>query len=136
MVARIAFQKGIDILINVVARIILHQQDIRIVVVGGGSLLDEMKALPISIVEAFRAGLPVIAADTSGVEELVDSSVGDVLPIGDVKAFAESVLRICGNNELRNKLAAEALNRSKEERFSPDYIHLIFENNYAKILGI
>ena len=174
MVARIAFQKGIDILINVVARIILHRQDIRIVVVGGGSLLDEMKALskstgvdrfinfvgysdephvylnasdlflltsrwealPISIVEAFRAGLPVIAADTSGVEELVDSSVGDVLPIGDVKAFAESVLRICGNNELRKKLAAEALNRSKEERFSPDYIHLIFENNYAKILGV
>lgn len=174
VVARIAYQKGIDILIKVVERINQHRQDIRIVVVGGGPLLDDMKALsnstgvdhlirfvgysdephvylhasdlflltsrwealPISIVEAFRAGLPVIAADTSGVEELVDSSVGDVLPVGDIEAFTQSILRICGNVELRKKLADEALNRSREDRFSPDYIHLIFEKNYAEMLGI
>ena len=172
VVARIAYQKGIDILIKIVARLKLHRQDIRIIVIGDGQLMDEMKALskseevnhiinfvgyrddphtylnaadlflltsrwealPISIVEAFRAGLPVIAADTSGVEELVDSSVGDVLPIGDIEGFTESILRICGNKEQLKQLSTEALNRSKEDRFSPDHIHLIFEKNYTTII--
>ena len=174
VVARVAYQKGIDILIKVVKRLNQQRQDIRIVVVGGGVLLEEMKALskstgvdhlirfvgytdnpydylyasdlflltsrwealPISIVEAFRAGLPVIAADTSGVEELVDSTVGDVLPIGDIEAFANSILRICGDDELRKELADEASRRSREDRFSPDHIHIIYEKNYAEMIAI
>lgn len=173
VVARICYQKGIDILIKVVGVLSQSRQDIRFVVVGEGPLLDEMKtlskstgvdhliqfvgyqenpyvylhasdlflltsrweALPISIVEAFRAGLPVIAADTSGVAELVDSAVGEVLAIGDVKAFAESILRICGDNEVRKNMADAALSRSKEDRFSPDHIHLIYENNYSEMIA-
>jgi glycosyltransferase involved in cell wall biosynthesis len=173
VVARIAYQKGIDILIRVVDNIRRQRQDIRVVVVGDGPLREEMEAmsrsvgtdhlirfaghidephvylhaadlflltsrweaLPISIVEAFRAGLPVVAADTSGVQELVDSSVGDVLPIGDVEAFTQSVLRICGDDELRKQLGETALIRSREDRFSPDYIHRIFEEMYETILS-
>lgn len=173
VVARVTYQKGIDILIEVFERLNRQRQDIRVVVVGGGPLLDEMKvlsksagvdhiirfvgyidqphvylraadlflltsrweALPISIVEAFQAGLPVIAADTSGVEELVDASVGDVLPVGDVEAFAQSILRICSDDCLRKQLACAALERSGEDRFSPDHIHLIYENNYAELLA-
>jgi glycosyltransferase involved in cell wall biosynthesis len=173
VVARVCHQKGIDILIRVAERLSQRRQDLRIVVVGGGPLLDEMKvlskstgvdhlvqfvgykenphlylhasdlflltsrweALPISIIEALRAGLPVIAADTSGVEELVDSTVGAVLPIGDVEAFAHSILRICGDDELRKELAEAALNRSTEDRFSPDHVHSIFENNYIEMIA-
>ena len=173
VVARVTYQKGIDILIDVVERMQQQRQDIRVVVVGGGPLLNEMKALsktrgidgvlsfvgysdqphaylraadlflltsrwealPISIVEAFQAGLPVIAADTSGVAELVDSSVGDVLAIGDAEAFSQSVLRVCGDDGLRRKLAEAALERSREDRFSPDHIHEIFEKNYAVIIA-
>lgn len=174
VVARVAYQKGIDILIKVAERLIKHRQDIRIVVVGDGELFDEMnalskstgvdhfiqfvghitephtylrasdlflltsrwEALPISIVEAFRAGLPVVAADTSGVEELVDSTVGKVVPIGDIEAFTQAILRILGDESMRMKMADKALNRSKEDRFSPNYIHQIFEKKYAEILGI
>lgn len=173
VVARIAYQKGIDILIRVVRRINRDRQDIRVVVVGDGELMDEMEALsaasgtdrlirfvghidepriyldaadlflltsrwealPISIVEAFRAGLPVVAADTSGVAELVDSSVGAVLPIGDEEAFAGAVLKICGDDALRSEMSAAALERSAEDRFSPDHIHRIFEALYEQVLG-
>jgi len=172
VVARIAYQKGIDILIKVVEKISRFRDDIQVAVVGDGPLRTEMEALskssgvgdfisfvgnranphiylhaadlfvltsrwealPLSIVEAFRAGLPVVAADTSGVEELVDSSVGKVLPIGDVDAFVQSILRLCGDDKLRRKLAAEALKRSTEDRFDPDYIHRIFEKTYLEFL--
>jgi glycosyltransferase involved in cell wall biosynthesis len=173
VVARIAYQKGIDILVRVVRRINQRRQDIRVVVVGGGELRDDMEelsvasgtghlihfaghidepriyldaadlflltsrweALPISIVEAFRAGLPVVAADTSGVEELVDSSVGAVLPIGDEEAFAEAVLRICNDDQTRKDMSVAALERSREDRFSPDHIHRIFEMHYEQVLA-
>ena len=39
-------------------------------------LTSRWEALPLSIVEAFHAGLPVIATDCGGVSELVDEEVG------------------------------------------------------------
>ncbi len=172
-IARLAPQKGIDILIDVVRRVSSRRKDIRFVVVGDGPLRDDVKrwsaeagtesclrfvgrsdepyaylkaadlfmltsnweALPITIVEAFRAGLPVIATDTGGVKELVDPSVGQVVHIADAKATTESVIEICENDSLRAELSANALSRSKECRFSPAHIHKILESTYADVLA-
>jgi len=173
VVARLAPQKGIDILIEAVRRVREARGDIRFVVVGDGPLDHEVgpwaeaagvadaiafvgnrdnvyeylraadmflltsrwEALPITIVEAFRAGLPVVATDCGGVAEIVDGAVGGVLPIGDAGGLAASVLEICGDDAKRAKMAAASLARSREDRFSPDHIHALFEKTYAAIIG-
>lgn len=171
-IARLAPQKGIDVLIDVVRRVTSHRRDIRFVVIGDGPLRDDVEgwsaeagtesclrfagrsdepyaylkagdlflltsnweALPITIVEAFRAGLPVVATDTGGVKELVGPSVGRVARIADAKALAASVLEIFGNDELRREMSENALRLSTEDRFSPDYVHGLFEQTYADLL--
>jgi len=172
VVARLARQKGIDILIEAVRQIAPTRPDIRFVVVGEGPLDHEVggwaaaagvadriafvgnrsnvydylmagdlflltsrwEALPITIVEAFRAGLPVVATDCGGIAEIVDSSVGRVVPIGDADAIADAVLEICNDDEKRANLAKAALRHSGADRFSPDHIHGLFEKLYGEFI--
>jgi glycosyltransferase involved in cell wall biosynthesis len=81
-----------------------------------------------------RAGLPVVAADVGGVRELVDSTTGAVVPMGDVDAFAGHVLRIAADDGLRAGMSSAALKRAKEERFSPAFVHKEFERLYRSTL--
>lgn len=97
-------------------------------------LTSRWEALPITIAEAFQAGLPVVATDTGGVKELVDLSVGRVVPIGDVEALSASILEICSDDEQRQKMSKEAIKLSREKRFSIPHVHKIFERTYANIL--
>lgn len=48
--------------------------------------------LPLVMLEAFDAGLPVVASTADGCRELIDEYGGDLFPIGDVPALA-SLLR-------------------------------------------
>jgi glycosyltransferase involved in cell wall biosynthesis len=48
--------------------------------------------LPLVMLEAFDAGLPVVASTADGCRELIDEYGGDLFPIGDVAALA-SMLR-------------------------------------------
>lgn len=172
VVARATYQKGLDILVHVVKRVLQNRTDVHFVIAGGGPLLGSIKELarehrvdahmhfvghiaspytllysadlflltsrweasPISIVEAMRSGLPVVAADVGGVRELVDTLTGAVVQMGDVGVFAEHVLRIAVDDDLREKMSNAALQRSKENRFSPEFIHKEFEHLYRATL--
>jgi glycosyltransferase involved in cell wall biosynthesis len=172
-VARLAHQKGIDVLVEVVRRACAQREDIRFVIVGDGPLRDDVRrwiaqagidkfvvlaghserpdeflaaadlfllssrweGLPITIVEAFQAGLPVVATDAGGVRELVDDMVGSVVAIGDVEALTREVLTICGDDGLRARLAVNALRRAGEERFSPSYVLGVIERTYTETLA-
>ena len=98
-------------------------------------LPSRWESLPISIVEAFQRGLPVVATDTAGVEELVDEGVGRLVPIGDVDAMVEALSELAGDAELRGGLSDAALHRSHENRFSPAHVHASFEQLYREALG-
>ena len=98
-------------------------------------LPSRWESLPISIVEAFQRGLPVVAADTAGVEELVDESVGRLFQIGDVDAMVAALAELADDDALRARLSDAALRRSREDRFSPDHVHARFEQLYREALG-
>jgi glycosyltransferase involved in cell wall biosynthesis len=98
-------------------------------------LTSRWENLPISIVEAFRAGRPVIATDCGGVRELVDESVGALCQVGDVAALADAILELLDDPELARKKGKAALKRSTESRFDPDAVHSEYERVYAGILG-
>ena len=98
-------------------------------------LTSRWEALPISIVEAFRAGLPVIATDCGGVKELVSPEVGRLRAVEDVGGLTEAVLELAGKEALRCELGAAALERSGDARFSPEAVYPRFEAVYAELLG-
>ena len=47
--------------------------------------------VPVALMEAMAAGLPVVSTDVSGVPELVDASVGWVVPAGDRPALRRAI---------------------------------------------
>ncbi len=171
--ARLHHQKGIDILIDAVARIVPDHPGYRFVVAGDGPdaaklktrareagvegqinfvghitrphlylraadlflLTSRWEALPFSIVEAFQAGIPAVAASCSGVVELIDDTVGAVVPVGDIDAIRSAVIRILGDGEVLAAMSAAALARSKLDRFDPDWVHAQFEKTYFALAG-
>ncbi len=93
-------------------------------------LTSRWEALPFTIAEAFQAGTPAVATACSGVVELIDDSVGAVVPIGDVGAICAAVAEILSDEPRRAQMAANALERSREDRFDPDWVHRQFEQTY------
>jgi glycosyltransferase involved in cell wall biosynthesis len=98
-------------------------------------LASRWEALPFTIAEAFQAGLPAVATDCGGVGELIDDSVGRVLPVGDDAGLARAVLEIAADGNLRSRLGESALARSREDRFKPDYNHRRIEAVYRALVA-
>jgi glycosyltransferase involved in cell wall biosynthesis len=75
------------------------------------------ESLPLAIIEAMAAGLPVVAADTGGVAELFDEGVeGRFWPLDD-PVRAAAVLSGLMDDEARRSIAAAAA----RARFSRDF---------------
>lgn len=67
------------------------------------------EGLPFNIMEAMYAGLPVIASDVKGHQDLIaDGGTGLLYPYGDEKACAERVWQLMGSQKLRRNLAGNA----------------------------
>ena len=96
-------------------------------------LTSRWEALPISIVEAFRAGLPVIATDCGGVKELVDDQVGRLCEVGNVDQITRAILDIAEDSALRNDMSLAALEKSRSSRFDPQSVHEAFEQLYLEL---
>jgi glycosyltransferase involved in cell wall biosynthesis len=66
------------------------------------STVDNM---PISILEAFASGVPVVSTDAGGIPDLVEDGVSGLLvPIGDAEAMAEQALRVLSDPSLATAL--------------------------------
>ncbi len=73
------------------------------------------EGVPVSLMEAMAAGLPVVATAVGGVSELVEHErTGLVVPPGDVEALTAALERLILNADLRNELARAG--RAKVER--------------------
>jgi glycosyltransferase involved in cell wall biosynthesis len=85
------------------------------------------EGLPVSIVEAMLAELPVVTTDVGGVREAVlDGVTGFVVGRGDVTSLAASVDTLIGDEELRRQMGgagrARALELFSLERAAEQYI--------------
>lgn len=98
-------------------------------------LTSRWENLPISIVEAFRAGLPVVATDCGGVRELVDDQVGALCKVGDVDDLAKAVSGLLADAPLRAAKGAAARKRAAEDRFDPDAVHARFAALFADLVA-
>ena len=83
-------------------------------------LPSRWEGLPISVIEAMHRGLPVVASDVPGTNELVvDGETGFLVPMTDVRAFVNRISQLLVDNELRVRMGARALARARSE-FSCD----------------
>ena len=70
----------------------------------------ELEGHPGAVIEAFMAGVPVIASDLPGPLEIVEHGVnGLVVPVGDAAALAGAVRLLVSDPGLHEQLAAGAL---------------------------
>lgn len=82
---------------------------------GVFALASRYEGLPISIIEAMCAGLPIVATDVGGVRELVvDGENGFLVPPGDIGRFA-ACLKALSHSELRSSMGNAS--RKRYEQF-------------------
>jgi glycosyltransferase involved in cell wall biosynthesis len=64
---------------------------------------------PLSIIEAFASGLPVVTTDAGGIPDMVtDGETGLMVGRGDHAALADRVIRLLRDNELAERIATRA----------------------------
>ena len=83
-------------------------------------LPSRQEGLPVSILEAMACGLPVVAADASGVPDVFEDgelSGGIVVPRGDAEALARELGALLDDGERARELGERA-RRRVERRFS------------------
>jgi glycosyltransferase involved in cell wall biosynthesis len=77
-------------------------------------LSSRSEGLPVSVLEAMAAVLPVVASDVGGLRELVaDSETGILVPPVDVPALAAALGRLVEDRELRRTLGAAGRARAE-----------------------
>ncbi len=85
--------------------------------------------LPLAVMEAMAAGLPVIATDVGALREEVEDGVnGLIVPPSDAGAVVTAVRSLCADETKRSAMAA-ATRRIAEERFDA-------RRNYGAILSL
>lgn len=95
-------------------------------------LLSDHEGLPISIIEAMRAGLAIVASDLPGIRELVTRQVHGLLVDNDAQALADALLSLVSAPDLRARLG-QAARQHYEARFTPGQMASAVEALYDQI---
>lgn len=78
-------------------------------------LASRFEGLPISILEAMRAGLPVVASNVGGVPELVTDKSGILVPASDPDSLATAIRQLVASHELRIRLGRNGRIKFKKD---------------------
>lgn len=74
------------------------------------------EAMPMSVIEAMAAGLPVISTNVGGIPELIeDGENGFLFECGDVSALAEKILLLAEDKNLRQKVGKKAREKARKQ---------------------
>ena len=79
-----------------------------------------VEALGSTLLDALRAGVPIVASRVDGIPEIVTEGCGVLVPPGDAGALAEHLLRLYRSEGLRRSLSKRGIERAKE--YSPERI--------------
>jgi L-malate glycosyltransferase len=96
-----------------------------------GSSIDNQ---PLSILEAFACGLPVVTTNAGGIPFMVDHDVNALVsPVGDEKALAANCLRVLNDSELAARLVKNG--RQECEKYDWKTLHQQWVSVYYRLAG-
>lgn len=87
------------------------------------------EGLSVAVLEAMRAGLPIVATKVGGItDQVIEGENGFIIRDGDISAAAEHVSAVLNNDELRERMGAASRNRMEqhfaEEAMLSNYVDL------------
>ena len=94
------------------------------------------EGMPNSLIEAMSLGLACISTDCpcGGPRDLIEDGVnGLLIPVGDVKALTDAMVKVLESDELANRLGEAAT--KVQERFAPDIANAMWKEYFDKIVG-
>ena len=98
------------------------------------------EGLPLVLLEAMAAGLPVVAYGIPGIEEVVaDGTTGLTVPVGEPGALADGLKRLVGDDTLRRGLGAAGETRIRTHFGFAEYVEKLnglYRQAAAKRKGI
>ena len=77
-------------------------------------LPSRFEGMPMTIIEAMGTGLPIVASAVGGVPDMLEDGVSGLLVPCDPEATARAVLQLLKQEDLREKLGANALESSRK----------------------
>ncbi|HUW65889.1 MAG TPA: glycosyltransferase family 4 protein [Spirochaetia bacterium] len=95
-------------------------------------LLSAFEGLPLTVIEAMQAGLPVVAYEVGGLAEMVeDGENGFLVAPGDLSGAVEKILALMGDSRRRNEMGASGREIALA-RFSREAMVQAYEQLYEK----
>jgi glycosyltransferase involved in cell wall biosynthesis len=91
------------------------------------ALLSDHEGQPISVIEAMRAGLPIVASDLPGIRTQITDGVEGLLTANDPEAVALSIERLMGDRQLRTRMAAAARQRYERDFSAATMGHAVMQ---------
>lgn len=93
------------------------------------------EGLPVSVIEAMAAGLPIICTDIRGNRDLVtDRENGFLVAAGDAHGLRASMLQLAADRGLRESLGAMAARKARE--FDVAIVESLMSRLYGDVLGM
>jgi glycosyltransferase involved in cell wall biosynthesis len=93
------------------------------------------EGIPLTIIEAMAAGLPVVATRVGGMSEVVvDGTTGLLSPAGADESLAEHILSLASDPELRRRLAQAGKERAFKF-FSEDRMNAAYQRLYQELVS-
>ncbi len=91
-------------------------------------LVSNWEGFPRSILEAMRAGLPVVASDVGGCKEAIDEETGRIVTKGDLDQLTAALGEILANPE-----KCQAMGQKGRERFEERFTFEVMYARYRKL---
>ena len=89
-----------------------------------------LEAMSLVVLEAMRAGMPVITSDIGSLPEVVvDGKTGFVIPPQDPEKLAEKIVRLVKEPELRRRMGQES-----RQRYLTDFSSAVYKKRVGEIL--
>jgi glycosyltransferase involved in cell wall biosynthesis len=75
----------------------------------------EYEGIPVFLIEAMVAGVPVVSTNTGGIPELLEGGAGILVPQRDASAIAEALMKLASDGDYRRQLANAGVRRVRDQ---------------------